>query len=125
MSKRNKSQVVDTPEVENADKPLNIEPIYAEEQTDGISGVVTATTVKKNRNADEVTDLDDNTVTDITFTEAEITKDTVFKVLRSFTANIGENGTTTAETGQKVKLSRMKESVIRALIAQGYIEIVG
>lgn len=124
MAKNNKSkEVIDTPEVENATKPLNSEPIYAEEQSDGVEGVVTKTTYK-NKKADGVVDLDSD-VKDITFTEAEITKDTVYEVINSFTANIGVNGTTTAEAGMKVKLSRMSENVIRALIAQGYIKIVG
>lgn len=124
MANKNKNKVVDTPEVENSTKPLNDEVIYAEEQSEGVEGVVTKTTLKTAKKTDGIVDLDSD-VTDITFTEATITKDTVYEVLNNFTANIGVNGTTTAEAGMKVKLSKMSENVIRALIAQGYIKIVG
>lgn len=124
MANKNKNKVVDTHEVENSTKPLNDEVIYAEEQSEGVEGVVTKTTLKTAKKTDGIVDLDSD-VTDITFTEATITKDTVYEVLNNFTANIGVNGTTTAEAGMKVKLSKMSENVIRALIAQGYIKIVG
>lgn len=72
---------------------------------------------------DEVVDLDE--VKDITALEAEITKETVFEVLRSFTANIGVNGTTEATTGQKIRLSKLDDEIVRALVEQGYIKIIG
>lgn len=72
---------------------------------------------------DEVVDLDE--IKDITALEAEITKETVFEVLRSFTANIGVNGTTEATTGQKIRLSKLDDEIVRALVEQGYIKIIG
>lgn len=63
-------------------------------------------------------------VKDITLTEAKITKDTVFKVKKSFNTILGVNGTTGANTGDKIKLSNLDEKLIFALLKQGYIEIV-
>lgn len=73
--------------------------------------------------SNEVTDISEN-VEDITAVEATITKNTVYKVIRSFTTILGVNGTTGAEAGQKIKLSNLDEELIRALIKQGYIQIV-
>lgn len=72
--------------------------------------------------AEEV--IEKGEVKDITLTEAKITKDTVFKVKKSFNTILGVNGTTGANTGDKIKLSNLDEKLIFALIKQGYIEII-
>lgn len=119
MAKNKQAQVEATEiEAQEVQAPNIVSTSEAQEQAQVEANVVTSTPKKVNK--DEIVDLEAKDITDI---EADITTDTVFIVKRSFTANIGVNGTTGAEAGQKIKLSKLDPELTRALVKQGYIEI--
>lgn len=63
-------------------------------------------------------------VTDISLGNQDFNEDTIYEVQKIFTIIVG-NGAVEGEVGKKIKLSKADNGVIKALLADGYLKIIG